>query len=57
MLFIALPFCLQLWFHGVDGATFEIMVLNGLNPHDLFLADWPLTELSFDTECVGVSTL
>ena len=40
-----------------DDATFEITVLNGLNPHGLFLADWPLTELSFDTECVGVSTL
>ena len=40
-------------FAGVDNATFEIMIwLNRLNPCDVFLADWPLTELSFDTASV-----
>ena len=29
LLFTALPFCLQLWFRGVNDATFEITVLTG----------------------------
>ena len=56
LMFTMSPFFLQLWFHGGQwryiwnhGSDW----LNRLNPHDLFLADWPLIELSFDTACVG----